>query len=369
MSNYISGIDIQRYRGITSLKLDKLQRINILTGDNNSGKTSVLEVLSILKNPAQFSSWLDVSRGDGAISGLSVYERMNDLFNVNFERKQVKYSIEFEDEQMEIELNGFDSIVEMPEKEYYSKIGVFRVYEDEEENGTSAERLTVVPKTELELKVNHQKMGKWSVYEGQWRTFLSARKGNNGYARKVVHVSPFSHVSGNIYLKEILNNPDLYEEMLEVLKAFDPGILSINYDNAETPRSGGYYKILSKENNKALPLNMYGDGMKKAILLMSAVVKAKDGILLLDEFETAIHTSAMDQIFSWILKTCMRLNIQVFLTSHSKEAIEKVLNCSDDLQSNMAIYTLYRDGEGCSVRRMMASDAILLKNEMGLELR
>ena len=32
--------------------------------------------------------------------------------------------------------------------------------------------------------------------------------------------------------------------------------------------------------------------MKKAILLMSAVIAAKDGILLLDEFETAIHTSA-----------------------------------------------------------------------------
>lgn len=369
MSSYISGIDIQRYRGITSLKLDKLQRINILTGDNNSGKTSVLEVLSILKNPGSFNSWLDVSRGDGAISGLSVYERMNDLFNVNFEGKQVKYNIAFEDEQMELELNGFDSVVEMPEKEYYSRIGVLGLIADEYEAENAAGRLMIVPKTELVLKINHKKVGEWGIYEGQWRTLLPAKKVDNCYLRKVVHVSPFSHVSGNIYLKEILNNPDLYEEMLEVLKAFDPGILSINYDNAETPRSGGYYKILSKENNKALPLNMYGDGMKKAILLMSAVVKAKDGILLLDEFETAIHTSAMDQIFSWILKTCMRLNIQVFLTSHSKEAIEKVLNCSDDLQSNMAIYTLYRDGEGCSVRRMMASDAILLKNEMGLELR
>ena len=58
--------------------------------------------------------------------------------------------------------------------------------------------------------------------------------------------------------------------------------------------------------------------MKKAILLISAVVNAKNGILLLDEFETAIHTTAMNKVFSWILKSCLKLNVQLFLTSHSK---------------------------------------------------
>lgn len=99
------------------------------------------------------------------------------------------------------------------------------------------------------------------------------------------------------------------------MKEFDENILSINYDKNNFGR--GTYKILSKSNNKALPLNVYGDGMKKAILLMSAVVKANDGILLLDEFETAIHTSAMERTFKWILETCKKLNVQVFMTSHS----------------------------------------------------
>lgn len=47
--------------------------------------------------------------------------------------------------------------------------------------------------------------------------------------------------------------------------------------------------------------------MKKAILLMSAVIRAKDGVLLLDEFETAIHTSAMEKTFKWILQTCKKI--------------------------------------------------------------
>ena len=198
---------------------------------------------------------------------------------------------------------------------------------------------------------------------------LSLKKEDKQYSRNLVHISPFGHVSGMLFLNEILNTPELYEEILEVLKEFDPGIISINYDDGPTPRRGGCYKILSKENNRALPLNMYGDGMKKAILLMSAVIKAKDGMLLLDEFETAIHTSAMDKVFKWILKTCVKLNVQVFLTSHSMEAIDKVLNCSEYLQEDMAVYTLYKDQEGNSVRRMSAQNALKLKNEMGLELR
>lgn len=79
-------------------------------------------------------------------------------------------------------------------------------------------------------------------------------------------------------------------------------IMSINYDNSEeNGRRRGIYKILSKSHKKALPLNAYGDGMKKAVLLMSAVIAAEDGVLLIDEFETAIHTSAMQNLMLLLL--------------------------------------------------------------------
>ena len=110
-------------------------------------------------------------------------------------------------------------------------------------------------------------------------------------------------------------------------------IMSINYDNSEeNGRRRGVYKILSKSHKKALPLNVYGDGMKKAVLLMSAVIAAEDGVLLIDEFETAIHTSAMENTFRWILETCRKLNMQVFVTSHSKEAIEAQDNMGLELR-------------------------------------
>lgn len=49
MEVYISELDIETYRGIKNLKMENLAPINIITGDNNSGKTSVLELLQSVK--------------------------------------------------------------------------------------------------------------------------------------------------------------------------------------------------------------------------------------------------------------------------------------------------------------------------------
>ena len=127
--------------------------------------------------------------------------------------------------------------------------------------------------------------------------------------------------------------------------------------------------VFVKNHTKALPLTVYGDGMKKAILLLGAIMNAKDGILLLDEFETAIHTSAMDTLFSWLLESALKLNVQVFLTSHSKEAIDKVLRCNDELASDINIYTLYKTQDENLVRMLTRQEAIDVQENLGLELR
>ena len=51
MGRHIQEFTIHAFKGIRELTLGHLNAINILTGDNNSGKTSVLELLSTLDNP------------------------------------------------------------------------------------------------------------------------------------------------------------------------------------------------------------------------------------------------------------------------------------------------------------------------------
>ena len=51
MAIHVKNVTIEAYRGISNLKLDNLNHINVLTGDNNSGKTCVMEVLSYIESP------------------------------------------------------------------------------------------------------------------------------------------------------------------------------------------------------------------------------------------------------------------------------------------------------------------------------
>jgi AAA15 family ATPase/GTPase len=48
----IGTLDIQRFRALRQLKIEGLGRVNLLTGRNNTGKSSVLEALRILASDA-----------------------------------------------------------------------------------------------------------------------------------------------------------------------------------------------------------------------------------------------------------------------------------------------------------------------------
>lgn len=368
MKNHISDINIRSYRGIRSLELKDTKLINILTGDNNGGKTSVLEVIQSVKNPCDFRTWRGLIRKGESFSnskGISYYEGFFDLFDINKEEKTIEYDVCLTTGQKyNVKIKAEKQEEEILEKDLMEMQGVYSVEED-----SLRDNFLNVSKLNLKAFLNGQEMMEDYLYEGQMRYIPKDVKLENNLEEDVVYISPIRHAEGEVYLSRILEYPEMYEQMLQVLKEYDEDIISINYDDNEKRIGKGTYKILSKSNKKALPLNVYGDGMKKAILLMSAVIAAKDGILLLDEFETAIHTSAMSKTFKWIIESCKKLNVQVFMTSHSKEAIDKLLKCSPECLGDMAVYTLYKDSEGTSVRRLDGEMAIEAQDKMGLELR
>lgn len=366
----INSINIETFRGISNLKLDNLAEINILTGDNNSGKTSILEILQSLEEPDSFKIWRTLLRRGTFINrGLSYYEGFYDLFNINDEKKIIKYNVQSEEKNIKVVITADKSEEEVrikPETEFF-KESYSQLFEDGQ---MEFDRVEILSKLDLKLYINENKKDEMVLYENQIQISNENQELDNELKRNIVYISPIRHAEGGLFLNNVLDNPDLYEEMLDILKEYDDGIISINYDSKnERGMNRGVYKILSRSSQKALPLNVYGDGMKKAILLMSAVIKAKNGILLLDEFETAIHTSAMDKTFRWILQTCKKLNVQVFLTSHSKEAIDKILKCAPEMRKDMAVYTLSKVNEKSVARRLSGDKAIEVQDHMGLELR
>lgn len=370
MSRHIKAINVESFRGIKNLCLEDLAPINILTGDNNSGKTSVLEVIESLDAPGNINMWRALTRKERFMPvgyGISIYEALINLFHVDDEKLTLSYQVKFSDgEETRISLKGVFEEDNLTMKEMRELDSMFGVGEDEE---VAENSFFDVEKLTLEAYMDDEIIMKNTCYDVS-RKMTREGSTNNIHLADVTYISPVRHAEGTVFLNSVLDNPELYEQMMQVLREFDPGIISINVDTVnERYRRGRVYKILSKEHKKALPLNVYGDGMKKAVLLMSAVIRTQGGILLLDEFETAIHTTAMEKTFRWILKTCMELDVQLFLTTHSEEAIDKVLKCCPELQDKIKVFTLYKQKDETVVRALNAKKAIEIKDEMGIELR
>ena len=79
----ISDFTIQGFRGLRDLKIKKLGQINLFVGNNNSGKTSVLEALSIFCDPFNGQKWYDAGtqrEGQNSASRSTVIDRIIWLF-------------------------------------------------------------------------------------------------------------------------------------------------------------------------------------------------------------------------------------------------------------------------------------------------
>ena len=110
MSRHIRALEVQSFRGLQKLCIKDLAPINIFTGDNNSGKTSILELIESLDAPGNLSMWRSLIRKErfSPLSfGLSFYEGLINLFNVDDEDLRISYEVEFTNgEKDQIELVG-----------------------------------------------------------------------------------------------------------------------------------------------------------------------------------------------------------------------------------------------------------------------
>lgn len=363
----ISELIIEKYRGINNLKLENLGKVNVIAGENNTGKTSILEVIESLENPNNLREWRLIGKreGNGSRISTTIYDTMKSLFPINNEDSEtnIVYFGKSNEKNFSVELTGQFSETILTD-EQLDIVSGYRMNENRNEYEHHEYETSVL---NINYKVNGKNCGEDKVYSIQ-RGISSSEHNRISIINNVVYVSPTQHANNTLYLNSLMTDPEMYEQFVDIMREFDSDFVSINSVEDEKTFSRKYV-VLSKKFKEGLLLNAYGDGMKKAMLLLSAVLRAKDGILLLDEFETAIHISVMGKVFKWIIENASRFNVQIFMTSHSLEAIDSVLKCCPEMQKDIKMITLVNTENGVKVRNVDASKAIQLMDDYGLELR
>lgn len=329
---FLKNFSINQFRGIHGLNVKGLGDINLIVGDNNSGKTSVLEAIMLLRSTSAFSNILNVVRlrDNGFFSPfrLSVFENFLYMFNPESDEKNIEVEGLIGDTSVGIKVSGTieNVLIDMSElrdrhKNAHAMQGSSVIYDEAE----VAEFQGIIS-SKIGDDISNEEI-RFNEY-----TRLTGMRASKPESIEIVYVSPTDHTNGNVFSK-VVKNDDYKDIVLHVIKIFDDDIEDILYiKNEQTSRP---IECLKHKKLGIMPLATYGDGIKKVLLLANSIASAAGGILLVDEIETAIHARHYDDIFKFVIKACKQFHIQLFATTHSIEAVDGFLatQCDADKEN------------------------------------
>ena len=366
-------IDIKAYRGLKNITLQNLSRVNILVGENNTGKTSILEAIQILRDPEVVDNVLSIAKKRQPrnimvqSANLIPFDEFLYSFPVQGEQKDIViYATDYELKKWHIELCG------TIKKEIYDKEDLS---ESEQRRydlycGEDGE-ISVISGNFLYISENLTSENSYSFRETQLRPDMSMKetldiKKENMSRVSIVYISPM-----DVYTNRVLN-ANFYkgmrvsekETLIQLLRLFDERIIGIEIGMLNTKPT----ILIELENIGLMPVSLFGDGLKKILTLASAIVKTKHGIILIDEFETGIHQRALVQVADWIASAAEERDIQIFLTTHSSEAVNALVQAQKKQQIDMSAYRLEHYMGDTFVKQFRSDELLELVNKQGMDI-
>lgn len=384
MSQVFDRLQISGYRALQLVNLSQLGQVNIFVGDNNAGKTSILEAISILCNPLDPFQWLEVSQRRLYLgrSQLITLRPNIEALKWIFSQKIDASNDEIYQAEILIEANGTTPIHELKAKlgeiygsgvEKNNQKSFDKDISSPEEEVSSPEIDSVRAGLELEIAVNLAS-AQLNLFPPEaereifqfWENERFVQRRRNKPIVKNATIFP-SYSSSEPILERlsriILQEEDGKNEVLELIRSFDNNILDIQILSMPTAIATLYIK--HKELGLA-PLYVFGDGFKRALVIALTLLTTANGVLLVDEIETSIHVSALGSVFSWLIETCRRREIQLFVTTHSLEAIDAMLQ-PEIATDNVVAFRLNHNGQ--APQRFSGNLLHRLRSERGLDVR
>lgn len=374
MKLHLENLTIERFRGLRNLELNNLGRINLFVGPNNSGKTSVLEAISIYSRPMDALEWLNTARRRDAFgSGNVPITRLNAmrwLFPQTFQQApddlyhgeiQMKASGDFSVESL---LAKYQEIRGIPDETTLKRIQQRMAAREPDTTYQGAElQINIESKHAADL---YQPVGNIQTSFIFWDAapFFDRQKSPAAYTLPVRTITPVSHRTERSQIDRFSESAFSRntENVLDLIRLFDPDILGMQILGA-----GGASLFIEHKKTGLTPLSAFGDGLRRVVMIALTLPGIKNGVLLIDEIETAIHISVLNDVYQWLFDACQKNNIQLFATTHSLEAVDALLAANADSSDGLVAYQLGQSGE--PAKRFGGEMINRLRSERGLDIR
>ena len=335
----LSNLRIKNFRMLEDLEIPKLGRVNLIVGKNNSGKSTILEALRIYAGRAHPNLLREI-----LLDHDESFDFERDAANETLDRYWYGLKHLFPNRQFPADSENYISISSDTKPLLKIEHIFYHIEEDIETDedgaivGRSRRRIFISDIKEIDDEIEPIPAIRITFESG--RTALldltdDMRRVNQtiGWRGDDAISLNCSNVSTEFLASDLLAK--LWDQItlgpsedvvLSALRVIDNNLDRLNFvqdPNKTFNRDSNRLAIVTlKGSTERIPLNSMGDGMSRILQLILSVFPAKDGVLLIDEFENGLHFSVQEEVWKIIFKLAKELNIQVFATTHSWDCIE-----------------------------------------------
>lgn len=326
----LNSLYIKGFRGLRELKIESLGRVNLITGKNNTGKSSILEALALYASgfAPQMIADVQIDRGERQLPTEDSSGRA--AANLKF-TSSLFFGRSPELNKQEMITVGDLSSSDNHQKSLLKLRLIYYYIEtlyDKEGNETSRKKILSDLSKDGELALEIESS------EGKKILNLDSLMFNKYSPYKQKIPSEYIRSSSRFSLSDLaklfdrISLTEKQNVLLEALGIINSDIAGVAFIQPE--KSAVRTPIIKLgSSSEILPLQSMGDGINRILSIILAQVNADNGFLLVDEFENGLHYSVQDQLWEMVFQLALDLNVQVFATTHSNDCIqsfERVLN-------------------------------------------
>ena len=328
-------LELQGYRGFESFRLSGLKRVNLLVGKNNCGKTAILEAMDFLVSRGDPSVLARSARRRGETGlqeiaeppGSNLHDLHPDVSHLFFGRRMepgvsLRISSNEAFGRVLVELLSLPDVENEMDDRGTGMTPQTPLFDDESDpgsvlglriSGDVPDRVPILPVTDGGL-----------LLPSRYVRFRRSRSSIASGAPPVGFLTQDSldPASMGVIWDKVLSE-GREPEVIAAMKLLESDLDSIHFltSGAHRRTSGGILAGFGK-NGRRVPLGSLGDGMRRLLALSLSLVRTGNGFLLIDEIDTGLHFSVMEEMWKLVVTTALRSNIQVVATTHSYDCIQ-----------------------------------------------
>jgi predicted ATP-dependent endonuclease of OLD family len=377
----LENITIHQFRGLKELELKDLGQINLLVGVNNSGKTSVLEALSIYCDPLDLRGWISTAL-QRENSFTTAQTSIFDLLQWLFTKEKTRTGTILISGDGRFAVKRLKAVYQEVESILLLKNTKTRIAKIEQQNYSIPESENtpeVVRRLNLKIELHASETNflgtetypfirQYQLQENE--PFLFQGDIDSRYTLLISTVTPTSHRSSvaQIRLLSEASFSDFKADALKLLNQMDQNISDIEI--LVPPDSVAFSADIYIQHKKLglVPVSSFGDGVRRLLHIALKLASVKGGVLLIDELEATIHTEALQSSFQWLAKWSKEMNVQIFATTHSLEAIDSLLAVNNE-SLDLVLYRLEPQETQTKVVRHDWSRLKRQRENLGMEVR